>query len=180
MLRTAYLKYSLQARIGNMDGIFVAYHNTARMFGFEYISLERMEYELYGSSNIAEKYFSLSTQLLNKVLTMIVKHFPNQDVDLHITAPKQNSVLIFAIDPRNDAKGICLQLSTYSVVNQVYQNKPSAPLDDWKLYYQIDQIPFVQSKYLNCKRSFDYLHNNSRRRNSNSFNERLKQSLGYD
>lgn len=30
---------SLQARIGNMDGIFVAYHNTRRMFGFQYLPL---------------------------------------------------------------------------------------------------------------------------------------------
>ncbi|EEB95415.1 hypothetical protein MPER_05620, partial [Moniliophthora perniciosa FA553] len=34
LIRSAFLKYSFQARIGNMDGVFVAYHNTARMFGF--------------------------------------------------------------------------------------------------------------------------------------------------
>ena len=39
MTRSAFLKYSMQVRIGNMDGIFVAYHNTARIFGFQYISL---------------------------------------------------------------------------------------------------------------------------------------------
>lgn len=39
MTRSAFLKYSMQVRIGDMDGIFVAYHNTARIFGFQYISL---------------------------------------------------------------------------------------------------------------------------------------------
>lgn len=39
MSRAAFLKYSMQVRIGDMDGIFVAYHNTARIFGFQYISL---------------------------------------------------------------------------------------------------------------------------------------------
>lgn len=39
MSRSAFLKYSMQVRIGDMDGIFVAYHNTARIFGFQYISL---------------------------------------------------------------------------------------------------------------------------------------------
>lgn len=33
------LKYSMQVRIGMMDGIFLAYHNTKRLFGFQYIPL---------------------------------------------------------------------------------------------------------------------------------------------
>lgn len=35
MTRSAFLKYYFQGRIGNMDGIFVAYHNAAKFFGFE-------------------------------------------------------------------------------------------------------------------------------------------------
>ncbi len=30
---------SFQVRIGAMDGIFVAYHNTARIYGFQYLPL---------------------------------------------------------------------------------------------------------------------------------------------
>ncbi|CCH40909.1 putative mitochondrial translation system component [Wickerhamomyces ciferrii] len=41
--KSTLLKYSLQARIGNMDGIFVAYHNISRMFGFEYLPLEKID-----------------------------------------------------------------------------------------------------------------------------------------
>lgn len=48
LIRSAFLKYSFQARIGNMDGVFVAYHNTAKVFGFQYIPLEQMEGHLYG------------------------------------------------------------------------------------------------------------------------------------
>jgi hypothetical protein len=33
------IRVSFQARIGDMDGIFVAYHNTARVFGFQYLPL---------------------------------------------------------------------------------------------------------------------------------------------
>lgn len=33
------ISVSFQARIGDMDGIFVAYHNTARVFGFQYLPL---------------------------------------------------------------------------------------------------------------------------------------------
>ncbi|KAG1822459.1 mitochondrial protein Pet127-domain-containing protein [Suillus subaureus] len=48
LIRSAFLKYSFQARIGNMDGVFVAYHNTARVFGFQYVSLEEMDARLFG------------------------------------------------------------------------------------------------------------------------------------
>lgn len=33
------LMISLQARIGGMDGIFVAYHNCNRLFGFQYLPM---------------------------------------------------------------------------------------------------------------------------------------------
>ncbi|GMM50500.1 Pet127 protein [Starmerella bacillaris] len=43
LIRSAMFKYSLQARIGRMDGIFVAYHNVRRMFGFQYIPLTEID-----------------------------------------------------------------------------------------------------------------------------------------
>lgn len=33
------IKDSFQVRIGGMDGIFLAYHNTSRIFGFQYVPL---------------------------------------------------------------------------------------------------------------------------------------------
>ena len=44
------MKYCLQVRIGGMDSIFVAYHNTAEIFGFEYMLLEQMEEVMFGNS----------------------------------------------------------------------------------------------------------------------------------
>ncbi|KAG5360316.1 mRNA degradation protein [Yarrowia sp. B02] len=43
MARTVSLKYSLQARIGRMDGIYVAFHNMKRFFGFQYFPLEVLD-----------------------------------------------------------------------------------------------------------------------------------------
>lgn len=43
LIRSTMLKYSLQARIGRMDGIFVAYHNIRRIFGFQYVPLSEMD-----------------------------------------------------------------------------------------------------------------------------------------
>ncbi|KAK6462392.1 mitochondrial protein Pet127-domain-containing protein [Scheffersomyces coipomensis] len=42
------LKYLFQARIGQMDGIFVAYHNIKSFFGFQYLSLEELDELFYG------------------------------------------------------------------------------------------------------------------------------------
>lgn len=44
LIRTgAMLKYLFQARIGQMDGIFIAYHNINSIFGFQYLPLEELD-----------------------------------------------------------------------------------------------------------------------------------------
>ncbi|KAK6201393.1 mitochondrial protein Pet127-domain-containing protein, partial [Scheffersomyces amazonensis] len=43
----ALLKYLFQARIGQMDGIFVSYHNLNSFFGFQYFSLEELDAIFY-------------------------------------------------------------------------------------------------------------------------------------
>ena len=42
------MKYGFQAKIGRMDGVIVAYHNTSEIFGFQYIPLADMERCIYG------------------------------------------------------------------------------------------------------------------------------------
>lgn len=54
-----------------MDGVLVAYHNTARIFGFQYVSLEEMEERLYGSGN-GTKVFNKCVSLLERVLSDVV------------------------------------------------------------------------------------------------------------
>lgn len=80
MMRSTMLKYSLQARMGRMDGIFVAYHNIERIFGFQYISLDEMDRALHGTSNmkrhLGDQEFRLSVDLLNKALNMATEKFP--------------------------------------------------------------------------------------------------------
>ena len=80
MIRSAMLKYSLQVRMGRMDGIFVAYHNTQRIFGFQYISLAEMDAALHGQweTTLGDQQFRLSLDLLNKVLDRATKKYPEQ------------------------------------------------------------------------------------------------------
>jgi hypothetical protein len=39
LVRGGFLKYIMQCKIGRMDGALIAYHNTQKIFGFEYIKL---------------------------------------------------------------------------------------------------------------------------------------------
>lgn len=90
MLRSAFLKYSLQARIGNMRGIFCAYHNTQKLFGFEFISLDDMERDLFGSQELANAMFRFSMESLNMILLHIVKIFPGQNTKILFSRPSNN------------------------------------------------------------------------------------------
>ena len=79
MIRAAFLKYSMQVRMGRMDGIFVAFHNIERIFGFQYISLPEMDNTIHGQwdTSIGDQEFKLSLDLLNKILDKATKKFPN-------------------------------------------------------------------------------------------------------
>ena len=78
MIRAAFLKYSMQVRMGRMDGIFVAFHNVERIFGFQYISLPEMDSTIHGQwdTTVGDQEFKLSLDLLNKILDRATKKFP--------------------------------------------------------------------------------------------------------
>ncbi|CCE64455.1 hypothetical protein TPHA_0H02520 [Tetrapisispora phaffii CBS 4417] len=77
MIKGPLLKYSLQARMGAMDGIFVAYHNINRIFGFQYLPLEYLDHILHSASdykfrtslkdkeNITKSVFGINEHVLN-------------------------------------------------------------------------------------------------------------------
>lgn len=64
MVRSAFLKYIFQVRIGHMAGIFVAYHNTREIFGFEYLDKEDMEECVFGTKAMADTSFNTVTVCL--------------------------------------------------------------------------------------------------------------------
>lgn len=103
LIRSALFKYSLQARIGRMDGIFVAYHNIRKFFGFEYLPLEDID-QIYHSTvstspatmsadqhhracSIAEREFQMSIGLLSKILNEVTAKYPEQSINLLFRAP---------------------------------------------------------------------------------------------
>ncbi|KEQ75668.1 Pet127-domain-containing protein [Aureobasidium namibiae CBS 147.97] len=82
MMRGTALKYSLQARMGHMDGIFVAYHNVKRIFGFQYISMSELDQALHGTpdTTLGDREFNLSIGLLNEILNKVTEKFPDQSI----------------------------------------------------------------------------------------------------
>jgi hypothetical protein len=72
------LFHSFQARIGNMDGIFIAYHNTARLFGFQYVPLDEMEERLFGAAGRGGIIFEKCVAILEEAVSEIVQVFPEQ------------------------------------------------------------------------------------------------------
>lgn len=62
-----------------MDGVLVAYHNTERIFGFQYISLDEMDERLLGSApGVGNKLFNHSVRLLEAILEEAATFFPGQ------------------------------------------------------------------------------------------------------
>jgi hypothetical protein len=80
LARTVMMKYALQARLGRMDGIFVAYHNLERIFGFQYLSLADMDEILHGQrhQDLGDKELNLSFSLLGEILDRATKAYPEQ------------------------------------------------------------------------------------------------------
>lgn len=76
MIRSAFLKYSYQCRIGKMDGIFVAFHNTAEIFGFQYISIEEMDRATAGNEQSGQVLFQNGVRLLHELLNDVIKRDP--------------------------------------------------------------------------------------------------------
>jgi hypothetical protein len=78
MTRATLLKYSLQVRMGRMDGIFLAYHNIERIFGFQYLPLGEMDRVLHGQEDtiLGDQEFKLSIALLDEMLGKAIAKFP--------------------------------------------------------------------------------------------------------
>ncbi|KAK0536498.1 hypothetical protein OC835_002005 [Tilletia horrida] len=85
MIRAAFLKYGFQARIGNMDGIFVAYHNTKEIFGFQYVPLDEIFTRVFGTVEMGEQAFSLSVRLLEAILNSATTIYPKQSLKLTLS-----------------------------------------------------------------------------------------------
>ena len=61
-----------------MDGVFVAYHNTSSVFGFQYVPLEEMDTCLYGVKTGGPRVFEKCVKLLEIISEEVVQCFPGE------------------------------------------------------------------------------------------------------
>ena len=61
-----------------MDGVIVAYHNTARLFGFQYVPLEEMDTCIFGEAGRGDRVFQKCVRLMEELADEIVRVYPQQ------------------------------------------------------------------------------------------------------
>ncbi|KAI8450834.1 mitochondrial protein Pet127-domain-containing protein, partial [Phakopsora pachyrhizi] len=160
LIRSAFLKYQFQARIGQMDGCFVAYHNTQRVFGFEYIPISKMDQAIFGTTEEADKVFRLCLGYMERILEDSTKLYPEQSLRITTFSKNQGKMWVFVSpdddqrltqDPPRDYK--VLEYQNYNYLNGVLVEDQN-PIDlksmderyfdgeerrraDWSVYSQV-------------------------------------------
>ncbi|KAK6350730.1 hypothetical protein TWF718_003915 [Orbilia javanica] len=133
LIRSAFMKYSLQVRMGRMDGCFVAYHNTKRIFGFQYISIDEMDEALHGTPEIGDQEFKLSLKLLNEALNRATEKYPGQSLRLWFeTRESAMPFLYFAAEPITEEEILASQereADLNVVLNQIKKSSQPSGLD---------------------------------------------------
>ncbi|KAL8692859.1 MAG: hypothetical protein Q9224_003874 [Gallowayella concinna] len=124
MIRSAFLKYSLQVRMGRMDGIFVAFHNTDRIFGFQYISLSEMDSTIHGQwdTTLGDQEFKLSISLLNDILNKATEKYPGTSLRLHFeTREAQTPFMYIFAEPVTEEQITAIQTANDAIVKEFEQ-----------------------------------------------------------
>lgn len=89
-----------------MDGIFVAYHSTARFFGFQYLPISVMDEALFGTHETGEQVFRLALGTLERVLDEAIKCYPEQSVSVTWAADHEADVLRVFVAPQQEVERV--------------------------------------------------------------------------
>lgn len=124
MVRAAFLKYNFQVRIGHMDGIFVAYHNTAEIFGFQYISLEEMNLRLFGSNEMGNQAYHMSLGLLERILDAATDHLPEETLSITLETRSGANMMSFIVESTTRAAIMQFDVHVDRYLNDAYVRGP--------------------------------------------------------
>jgi hypothetical protein len=138
-----------------MDGVFVAYHNTREIFGFQYLSREFMDELIYGNSATGDASFALILQMYNDLLAAIVPQFAS-DATIRLTFNLDKSfqkLTIFAEDIKQTSSDTIASnslsfhqfvLKSHSTLNGLRSDQvtlnPGGNDDKWEVHYTINQV----------------------------------------
>ncbi|WVQ97270.1 hypothetical protein IAU59_004381 [Kwoniella sp. CBS 9459] len=177
LMRAGMLKFSLQVRIGGMDGIFLAYHNTSRLFGFQYVSLPEIDERIFGSTEMAEQAFKLSVRLLEELLQRCVAAFPDQAINVtlkHSPSIHKHSVTAYVEPKEWDDVSVAgprpIQAITFTMENsldgEVIQGPVAFSVDEktraaqnWSVKYDVSTSGTDESSQSRAREGLAKLHN---------------------
>jgi hypothetical protein len=82
-----------------MDGIFVAYHNTALIFGFQYFTRQDMDERLFGGPVQGDRVFEQCVKCAETILTEITSCFPETSIKCTFEASPDDPVMRIYVEP---------------------------------------------------------------------------------
>lgn len=133
MFRSTFLKYSLQVRMGRMEGIFIAYHNVEEIFGFQFMSLAEMDRVLHGQEDpcLGDQEFRASVDLVHKIMDEATTDFPEKSIRLHFeTRPGVVPMMYIFAEPMEEAEIEEIQTRTSDAIKAFEQEiRGEAPED---------------------------------------------------
>ncbi|GAB7342482.1 hypothetical protein MBLNU457_g0680t2 [Dothideomycetes sp. NU457] len=136
MIRSTLLKYSLQARMGRMDGIFIAYHNVEEIFGFQYLNMAEIDRALHGQEDpcLGDQEFRYSIGLMNRIMNEATARFPEQSMRFHFeTRPrpenKPSFMYVFA-EPMSETEINTIQSSQKERIAEFEREIMGVDLDE--------------------------------------------------
>jgi hypothetical protein len=144
-----------------MDGILVAYHNTRKIFGFQYISREEMDSRLFGSTKIGDAVFRNALIMFESVLDEATAKYPQQTLrlsfDTHADKTSGNATTNIFVEavPKDHNKQKEDNLDEFFQTNEEESNTVLDPYDKISLYQlttqshvngQLIEGPLVMSK----------------------------------
>jgi hypothetical protein len=119
LVRGGFLKYIMQMKIGRMQGAAIAYHNTQKIYGFEYIPIEQMERRVFGCSEFSDIVFNSSLAIIEKLLDFVV-----QDQFDEVKDNMKDSNRVFKIGLYANESKRCLDIMVEVFENDdVYQDR---------------------------------------------------------
>lgn len=127
MARSSFLRNSFQTRIGNMSGIFIVYHNTDEVFGFEFLKREELERAIYQSPNMAEYVYNTTLIIFDELLNTITQGFdPNVPL---------NVIMHSSLNSNNDATmSVFVHEAKFNENNELILPKRNEPVKSLKMF----------------------------------------------
>ncbi|WFD26010.1 hypothetical protein MNAN1_000985 [Malassezia nana] len=147
MVRAAFLKYNFQVRIGHMDGIFVAYHNTAEIFGFQYISLEELNLRLFGSNEMGDQAYYMSLGLLERILDAATSRLPDETLAITLETRSGRNSMSVIVESTTSAAIVQFDVQMDRYLNDALVR---GPVDFTVCHKKSDDVPWediMQGRY---------------------------------